>query len=50
MALFFCASEGDGEEWILVGIDFLYWYLHNDMQFHWIAPITLILFVVGRKT
>ncbi|CAF1487135.1 unnamed protein product [Rotaria sordida] len=26
------------------------WYLHNDMQFHWIAPITLIPFVLRRKT
>ena len=25
------------------------WYLHNDMQFHWIAPLTLIPFVIGRK-
>lgn len=25
------------------------WYLHNDMQFHWIAPITLIPFVLGWK-
>jgi peptidoglycan/LPS O-acetylase OafA/YrhL len=25
------------------------WYLHNDMQFHWIAPLTLIPFVLGRK-
>ncbi|CAF1187897.1 unnamed protein product [Didymodactylos carnosus] len=26
------------------------WYLHNDMQFHWIAPLTLIPFTLGRKT
>jgi hypothetical protein len=26
------------------------WYLHNDMQFHWIAPLTLIPFALGRKT
>jgi hypothetical protein len=26
------------------------WYLHNDMQFHWIAPLTLIPFVLGRKS
>ena len=25
------------------------WYLHNDMQFHWIAPLALIPFVRGRK-
>jgi peptidoglycan/LPS O-acetylase OafA/YrhL len=25
------------------------WYLHNDMQFHWIAPLCLIPFVIGRK-
>ena len=25
------------------------WYLHNDMQFHWIAPLTLIPFVLRRK-
>ncbi|CAF0937128.1 unnamed protein product [Adineta steineri] len=25
------------------------WYLHNDMQFHWIAPLSLIPFVLGRK-
>lgn len=25
------------------------WYLHNDMQFHWIAPLTLIPFTLGRK-
>jgi hypothetical protein len=25
------------------------WYLHNDMQFHWIAPLALIPFVMGRK-
>ncbi|CAF3397106.1 unnamed protein product [Rotaria socialis] len=25
------------------------WYLHNDMQFHWIAPLALIPFVIGRK-
>ncbi|CAF1462433.1 unnamed protein product [Adineta ricciae] len=25
------------------------WYLHNDMQFHWIAPLTLIPFIHGRK-
>ena len=25
------------------------WYLHNDMQFHWIAPLALIPFVLGRK-
>jgi hypothetical protein len=26
------------------------WYLHNDMQFHWIAPLVLIPFALGRKT
>ncbi|CAF0747409.1 unnamed protein product [Adineta steineri] len=26
------------------------WYLHNDMQFHWIAPLALIPFVLGRKS
>ncbi|CAF4855020.1 unnamed protein product [Rotaria sp. Silwood1] len=26
------------------------WYLHNDMQFHWIAPFALIPFVIGRKS
>ncbi|CAF0805029.1 unnamed protein product [Adineta steineri] len=26
------------------------WYLHNDMQFHWIAPLVLIPFVLGRKS
>jgi hypothetical protein len=25
------------------------WYLDNDMQFHWIAPLALIPFVLGRK-
>lgn len=25
------------------------WYLHNDMQFHWIAPLTLVPFVLKRK-
>ncbi len=25
------------------------WYLHNDMQFHWIAPLCLIPFVLKRK-
>ncbi len=25
------------------------WYLYNDMQFHWIAPLCLIPFVIGRK-
>ena len=25
-------------------------YLFNDMQFHWIAPLALIPFVIGRKT
>jgi hypothetical protein len=25
------------------------WYLHNDMQFHWVAPLALIPFVKGRK-
>lgn len=25
------------------------WYLHNDMQFHWIAPLCLIPFVIKRK-
>ncbi|CAF1279439.1 unnamed protein product [Rotaria sordida] len=25
------------------------WYLYNDMQFHWIAPLALIPFVIGRK-
>ena len=25
------------------------WYLHNDMQFHWIAPLALIPFALGRK-
>ncbi|CAF2710964.1 unnamed protein product [Rotaria sp. Silwood2] len=28
----------------------LSWYLFNDMQFHWIAPLTLIPFVLGRKS
>jgi peptidoglycan/LPS O-acetylase OafA/YrhL len=26
------------------------WYLHNDMQFHWIAPLSLIPFALGRKS
>jgi hypothetical protein len=26
------------------------WYLHNDMQFHWIAPLSLIPFVMRRKS
>jgi peptidoglycan/LPS O-acetylase OafA/YrhL len=26
------------------------WYLHNDMQFHWIAPLSLIPFAMGRKS
>ncbi|CAF4050196.1 unnamed protein product, partial [Rotaria sordida] len=26
------------------------WYLYNDMQFHWIAPLALIPFVIGRKS
>jgi hypothetical protein len=26
------------------------WYLHNDMQFHWIAPLSLIPFAIGRKS
>jgi peptidoglycan/LPS O-acetylase OafA/YrhL len=26
------------------------WYLHNDMQFHWIAPLALIPFALGRKS
>ncbi|CAF5119921.1 unnamed protein product, partial [Rotaria sp. Silwood1] len=26
------------------------WYLHNDMQFHWIAPLSLIPFVLRRKS
>jgi len=26
------------------------WYLYNDMQFHWIAPLSLIPFVLGRKS
>ena len=26
------------------------WYLHNDMQFHWIAPLVLIPFVRRQKT
>ncbi len=26
------------------------WYLHNDMQFHWVAPLALIPFVIGRKS
>ncbi|UJR38468.1 hypothetical protein I4U23_031136 [Adineta vaga] len=26
------------------------WYLHNDMQFHWIAPLALVPFVLGRKS
>ena len=25
------------------------WYLFNDMQFHWIAPLSLIPFALGRK-
>jgi hypothetical protein len=25
------------------------WYLYNDMQFHWVAPLALIPFVLGRK-
>ncbi|CAF3661602.1 unnamed protein product [Rotaria sp. Silwood1] len=25
------------------------WYLHNDMQFHWVAPLALIPFVMRRK-
>ncbi|CAF3638284.1 unnamed protein product [Rotaria sp. Silwood1] len=25
------------------------WYLYNDMQFHWVAPLALIPFVIGRK-
>ncbi len=25
------------------------WYLHNDMQFHWFAPLALVPFVLGRK-
>ncbi|CAF3894113.1 unnamed protein product [Rotaria sp. Silwood1] len=25
------------------------WYLYNDMQFHWVAPLALIPFVKGRK-
>ncbi len=25
------------------------WYLFNDMQFHWIAPLALIPFVIGRQ-
>lgn len=25
------------------------WYLYNDMQFHWIAPLALIPFVKGKK-
>ena len=25
------------------------WYLFNDMQFHWIAPLALIPFVMGRR-
>lgn len=25
------------------------WYLFNDMQFHWIAPLALIPFAMGRK-
>ncbi|CAF4662624.1 unnamed protein product [Rotaria sp. Silwood2] len=25
------------------------WYLQNDMQFHWIAPLALIPFVIGRQ-
>ena len=24
------------------------WYLHNDMQFHWVAPLALIPFATGR--
>ena len=26
------------------------WYLHNDMQFHWIAPLALIPFALRRKS
>jgi len=26
------------------------WYLHNDMQFHWIAPLSLIPFATRRKS
>ena len=26
------------------------WYLHNDMQFHWIAPLSLIPFAIGRRS
>jgi Acyltransferase family len=26
------------------------WYLHNDMQFHLIAPLALIPFVIGKKS
>ncbi len=25
------------------------WYLFNDMQFHWIAPLALVPFALGRK-
>ncbi|CAF3429991.1 unnamed protein product [Rotaria socialis] len=25
------------------------WYLYNDMQFHWIAPLALIPFVIGKR-
>jgi peptidoglycan/LPS O-acetylase OafA/YrhL len=25
------------------------WYLFNDMQFHWVAPLALIPFVMGRR-
>jgi hypothetical protein len=25
------------------------WYLANDMQFHWIAPVMLIPFALGKK-
>ena len=25
------------------------WYLYNDMQFHWVAPLALIPFVKGKK-
>ena len=33
-------------DYICVGVS---WYLHNDMQFHWIAPLCLIPFVFKRK-
>jgi hypothetical protein len=34
-------------DYICLGVS---WYLHNDMQFHWIAPLSLIPFVMRRKS